>query len=158
MLDIIRQFFETHIAPDSTGGIADSEHAVRMALAVLLVEVAESDYKQAPEEKIALQAVVRESFKLSDHEAETLISMAEQEHRESTDYFQFTRLINRNYTAEQKIQLVESLWKIAYADEVLHRYEEHVIRRLSDLIHVPHNEFIAAKHRVEQSLKMDDQT
>ena len=153
MLDIIKQFFETHIAPGSAGVSADNEAAIRMALAVLLVEVAESDYKQAPEEKAALLSVVRETFELTDTEAETLITMAEQEHRDSTDYFQFTRLINRHYTAEQKIHLVESLWKIAYADHELHRYEEHVIRRLSDLIHVPHHEFIAAKHRVEDSLK-----
>lgn len=152
MLDIIRQFFETHVAPGTTGVTVDSENALRLALAVLLVEVAESDYKQVPEEKAALLSVVREAFELSDHEAEVLISLAEQEHRDSTDYFQFTRLINRNYTAAEKIQLVESLWKIAYADHDLHRYEEHVIRRLSDLIHVPHNEFIAAKHRVEASI------
>ena len=155
MLDIIKQFFETHIAPGSTGTTDDGENAVRLALAVLLVEVAESDYKQVPEEKAALLLVVRDAFELSDHEAEVLISLAEQEHRESTDYFQFTRLINRNYTAKQKISLVESLWKIAYADHELHRYEEHVIRRLSDLIHVPHNDFIAAKHRVEESLSQD---
>lgn len=153
MLEKIREFFEKHMAPDNVGSTADNEAAVRLALAVLLVEVAESDFKQQPEEKAALLFVVKESFNLSDHEAEVLISLAEQEHRESTDYFQFTRLINRNYSAEQKVKLVESLWMVAFADHELHRYEEHVIRRLADLIHVPHNEFIAAKHRVEDSRK-----
>ncbi|RLW56975.1 MAG: hypothetical protein B6D69_00780, partial [gamma proteobacterium symbiont of Stewartia floridana] len=81
-------------------------------------------------------------------EAQTLMNLAEQEHRHSTDYFQFTTLINKNYSYEQKIRIIESLWQVAFADRQLHHYEEHVIRRLADLIHVSHGDFISAKHRV----------
>lgn len=153
MLDRIREFLEKHIEPGAAGSTTDNDTDVKLALAVLLIEVAESDYKEVPEERAALLSVVKESFDLSDHEAEVLIALAKQEHDQSTDYFQFTRLINRNYTPEQKIQLIESLWVVAFADHELHRYEEHVIRRLADLIHVPHNEFIAARLRVEDKLK-----
>ena len=58
---------------------------------------------------------------------------------------EFTSLINSNYTLEQKVSLVECLWRIAYADETLHKYEEHLVRKIADLLYVPHSAFIAAK-------------
>ena len=61
------------------------------------------------------------------------------------DYYQFTTLINSNYTLEQKVSLVDRLWRIAYANETLHKYEEHLVRKIADLLYVPHSAFIAAK-------------
>lgn len=151
MLNTIKRFFDTHLAPDSAEAKQDPEHAIRLAVAVLLIEIAESDHERLPEEEAALLDAVRNHFGLNDDEANELISLAEKEHAESTDYFQFTSLINQSYSREQKIKVIEALWKIAFADQELHRYEEHVIRRLADLIHVPHKDFIAAKHRVLDS-------
>jgi len=149
MIEKIKQFFETHLAPDSDTMTTDPEHALRLAVTVLLFEVAESDFQQQPEEKEALLQAVQRYFDLGQEQAEALLSMAESEHADSTDYYEFTRLINQHYTAEQKNQLVETLWQIAFADQSLHRYEEHVIRRLSELLYVPHSVFIAAKHRAD---------
>lgn len=147
MIEKIKQFFETHLAPGSDGMADDPEHALKLAVTVLLFEVAESDFKQLPEEKDALLQAVRDHFALGQEEAQELLSIAESEHADSTDYYEFTRLINRHYSPEQKNRLIEMLWQVAFADQSLHRYEEHVIRRLSDLLHVPHSVFIAAKHR-----------
>jgi uncharacterized tellurite resistance protein B-like protein len=88
---------------------------------------------------------VHEHFGLSGDEAVELLELAEEERSESTDYYQFTSLINDNYTPEQKIRLVELLWRIAYANESLHLYEEHLVRKIADLLHVPHSAFIASK-------------
>ena len=95
---------------------------------------------------------VGKHFGLSEREAKALIELAATEHAESIDYFQFTSLINQYYNPLQKIKIVEELWRVAYADNELHKYEEHVIRRLADLIHVSHKDFIAAKHRIIKSL------
>lgn len=151
MLNTIKRFFDTHLAPDSAEAKQDPEHAARLAVAVLLTEIAESDHQRLPEEEAALLDAVRNHFGLDHEEANELIALAEEEHAESTDYFQFTSLINRIYSREQKIKVIETLWQIAFADKKLHKYEEHVIRRLAELIHVPHKEFIAAKHRVLDS-------
>ena len=88
-------------------------------------------------------------FGLDAQRSQELLKLAETEHTESTDYFQFTRLINDHYDAKQKIELVEDLWRVAFSDGELDKYEEHVIRRLADLIHVSHKDFIAAKHRTK---------
>ena len=149
MIEKIKQFFESHLAPDSETMTKDPGHALRLAVTVLLFEVAESDFQQLPEEKEALLQAVQRYFELDQVEAGELLSMAESEHADSTDYYEFTRLINQHYGAEQKSRLIETLWQIAFADQSLHRYEEHVIRRLSELLYVPHAVFIAAKHRAD---------
>ena len=152
MINTLRHFFDTYLAPDGSAGGTSVEERTRLAVAALLLEIAESDFAEAPEEQREIASVVQAQFELTPQEAADLINHAQVEHAESTDYFQFTRLINQHYSMAQKIGLVESLWRVAFADHKLHRYEEHVIRRLSDLIHVSHKDFIAAKHRVMNAL------
>ena len=147
MINRLYSFFQAYLAPVRGGAGEDTAHRSRLAVAALLVEIAISDFDASSEERRMILQIVSSGFRLTSEEAESLLSMAEDEHHASTDYFQFTRLINEHYTPAQKIDLVESLWKVAFADGELHRYEEHVIRRLADLLYVPHTDFIAAKHR-----------
>jgi uncharacterized tellurite resistance protein B-like protein len=93
--------------------------------------------------------IVRERFALPADEAQTLLECAEAERAEATDYFQFTRMINEHFDPEQKIALIESLWRVAYADDRLTTMEEYLVRKVAELIYVPHAAFISAKHRVE---------
>jgi uncharacterized tellurite resistance protein B-like protein len=148
MLKSVLEYFNLHLKPDSEGSRQGVETPIRLAVAVLLIEIAESDFEKAEAEKSAILEVIQRQFQLDSQESVVLMQLAEQEHRYSTDYFQFTSLINKHYTQAEKIQIIEALWRVAFADQVLHRYEEHVIRRLADLIHVSHRDFIAAKHRV----------
>ncbi|MCU7933037.1 MAG: TerB family tellurite resistance protein [Candidatus Thiodiazotropha sp. (ex Codakia rugifera)] len=151
MIKAIKDYFDTYLAPDSDEKTHQLEQSIRLAVAVLLVEIAESDFEEAPEERRVILQSIQRQFDLNRASAEQLMALAKEEHTESTDYFQFTRLINEHYTEAQKIKVVEALWQVAFADQELHRYEEHVIRRLAELIYVPHNDFIAAKHRVMNS-------
>ena len=100
-----------------------------------------------PEQRRAVETALRGHFELTESEVAELLELAEAERIESTDYFQFTSLINGIYTPEQKIKLVELLWRIAYANESLHSHEEYLVRKVADLLYVPHSAFIAAKHR-----------
>ncbi|MEW8557829.1 MAG: TerB family tellurite resistance protein [Candidatus Thiodiazotropha sp.] len=151
MLKAIKDFFDNYLIPDNVEGEVQLEQSMRLAVVVLLIEIAESDYEHASEERHSILNAIQKQFGLNRVSAEQLIALAKQEHDESTDYFQFTRLINEHYSAEQKVKIVEAFWRVAFADQELHRYEEHVIRRLADLIHVSHRDFIAAKHRVMNS-------
>jgi uncharacterized tellurite resistance protein B-like protein len=151
MIKAIKDFFDSYLVPDTEDEKARLEQSTRLAVAVLLIEIAESDYEHLPEERRAILNAIQKEFDLNRVSAEQLIALAKQEHDDSTDYFQFTRLINEHYSAQQKIKVVEAFWRVAFADQELHHYEEHVIRRLADLIHVSHNDFIAAKHRVMNS-------
>jgi uncharacterized tellurite resistance protein B-like protein len=151
MLDVIKRFFENNLIPDSSTGPGGTEQAIRLAVAALLVEVAESDYEESQAERQVLLDAIRLRFGLDGQRSRELVRLAAAEHAESTDYFQFTSLINDHYEPRQKIKLVEDLWRVAFADGQLDKYEEHVIRRLADLLHVSHKDFIAAKHRIKKN-------
>jgi len=91
------------------------------------------------------------NFSLSTEEANTLIILATQEQKQTTDYYQFTSLINKGFSQEQKITVIKTLWKIAYADGVLDKHEEYMVRKMADLLHIPHLDFIKTKHQVISS-------
>ena len=151
MITTIKRFFEENITPNSQD-LKEEERAIQLALASLMIEVAEADFEDTPEEREAILTVVENSFDLGTHDAADIIKLARNAHRESTDYFQFTHLVNEHYTAEQKIKLIENLWQIAFADKQLDKYEEHVIRRIADLIYVSHSDFMRTKLHVQQEM------
>lgn len=149
MLDAIKQFFDSQIL-DGTGSEKRSlEESLQIATAALLVEVMHADDAVDETEKEMILGVLCEGFELPKGRAEELVSLAEQEIDQAADYFQFTSLINKNFDLTQKVKITEYFWKIAFADGRLDKYEEHLIRKVSDLLYVPHREFIAAKHRVD---------
>ena len=149
MLKQIQDFFRQHLV-STVGNDADREQALRLAVAALLIEVTHLDHEVTPEEKAAVDLAVRRHMGLSGETVAELLQYAERERADSTDYYQFTLLINREYDAARKVELIELMWRIAYADDALHRYEEHLIRKIAELLYVPHSAFIAAKHRVRQ--------
>lgn len=145
MLKRIKSYFDQHLGANSLA--QNPEHVLRLAVGALLLEMTHMDGEVWPKQRQAVEQAVRTCFDLAEEEAAELLAMAEAERAEATDYFQFTSLINRSYTPEQKENIVETLWRIAYANEALHMYEEHLVRKVADLLHVPHSVFIAAKHR-----------
>ncbi len=148
MWDKLKTMVGGLLAPD-TGRAPNPEQLVELAGAALMVEVIAADYQQQPAERQALLAAVERQFGLDATQAQQLLERAQLAHGRATDYFRFTSDINDHCTPEQKVLLIEGLWRVAYADGELHPYEEHVIRRVADLIHLTHFDFIAAKHRVE---------
>lgn len=147
MLQRIRDFFEANVrGPEAAGG-GDDGHAVRLATAALLIEVARQDEEITPEELETISAAIRRKFQLSAGETDELMELAEAELRGSTDYYQFTSLIKERFSPAQKERVIEHLWEVAFADGRVDRYEEHLVRRVAELLYVPHAAFIAAKHR-----------
>jgi uncharacterized tellurite resistance protein B-like protein len=153
MLKAIRDFFDRQLAPADKDAPAAAEHRTRLAAAALLVEVVRSDEQFSDVERRSVVDSVRRKFRIDDVQAGQLLALAEAETAQSHDLFQFTSRINATFQPEQKARLLEELWRAAYADAVVHKYEEHLIRRVADLLHVPHSTFIAAKLRVQQSLQ-----
>lgn len=155
MLHKIKHFFDNNLVANVS---TNSEHALRLAMASLMIEVAESDYHDAPEERHSLINIVKNSFDLTDTKTSEIIDLARDQHANSTDYFQFTNLINQHYSAAQRIALIENLWHIAFADHKLDKHEEHVIRRIADLIHVAHSDFIKTKLKVQIETQSEAQS
>jgi uncharacterized tellurite resistance protein B-like protein len=150
MVSVIKQFFEKYIKPSSDGSGKVSEHSLQIATAALLIEVMRADSKVREEERRAVAKTIQSKFKLTGEETNKLLKLAEEEIRESTGYYEFTSLINKGFTYEQKLKVMEHLWEVAFADTELDKYEEYVIRKVADLIYVEHKDFIETKLRVRK--------
>ncbi len=149
MLEAIKIFFEERIAPGGRDAHRDQQHRLRVAVAALLAEVVRMDEEITEVERAQVLASIAGKFDLDATEAAELIALAEEEALAATDLYQFTSRINRAYDPSEKVRLIEHLWRVAYADGTLHRYEDHLIRKVAELLHVPHREFIATKLRVQ---------
>jgi uncharacterized tellurite resistance protein B-like protein len=154
MLENIKLFFEKNFAPSEAG--KSNDHKLKLATASLFIEMMFQDHKVTDDEKHTVQKVLQENFDLSVSETKELYVLAEQEVKGATDYHQFTKLIAKHFDQSQKIKIIEYLWMIAYSDYDLDKHEEHMVRRISDLIYVPHKEFLQAKHRVQKILNLPE--
>ena len=150
MIDGIRNFFNQVIAPAAAGSGADSQHALHVATAALLLEMMRMDASITAAETASVTRSLQRRFGLEAAQVDTLMALAAEEARLATDYFQFTSLINRNFSAEQKVQVVEYLWLVAYADGHLDAHEQHFMRKIADLLYVSHADYVAAKQRARQ--------
>lgn len=149
MLRAIQDYFRTRIEPDSQAG--PDRRGLQLATAALLFEMLRADNEEHPDERRALERALATCFDLSEAQTRELARLADREASDSVSLYQFTGLINAHFTPEQKVQVVEMLWQVAYADGQLDPYEEALVRKIADLIHVPHRDFIRAKHRVTEA-------
>jgi uncharacterized tellurite resistance protein B-like protein len=125
----------------------DPVEARNIAVAALLVEVLRADYDVSAVERRQVIESAGRLLGLAADRGEALLEGAERQVDGAHDLHQFTSGLNRSLSHPEKLDLVEQLWRVAQADDIVHKYEEHLIRRVADLLHVSHREFIAAKLR-----------
>ena len=149
MLRAFQRLFESTVATAS-GATRDDEreHGYHVATAALLVEMMRADREVRPEERDAVLRALSAAFDdLTPDETRELLARAEERADDATSLYEFTQHINRSFEPEQKAHMVELLWRVARADGDIDKYEEHLVRRIADLIHVPHSVFIRMKHK-----------
>ena len=113
--------------------------------AALIIEVALADKVFDESEVNLLKEMLLKAYTLEASEIQDLIENAEKAVKESTSLYEYTKEVNDNFDYESKLNLVDQLWRIAFADGYLDKYEEHVVRKIADLIHISHNDFIQSK-------------
>jgi uncharacterized tellurite resistance protein B-like protein len=148
MLSTVKQYFKKYIQTAPNTSDAVSEHSLNVATAALLIEMMRADSKVTDDERNTVIKIIQTKFKLTGDETNALIKLAEDKIWKSTGYYEFTSLINKEFTYEQKIKVIENLWEVAFADKEIDKYEEHMVRKIADLIYVEHKDFINAKLRV----------
>jgi uncharacterized tellurite resistance protein B-like protein len=151
MIDIVKRFFSTLSTAESSQTTNDNQHDVRVAVCALLVEMAKIDETFTPSEMTKIISILKEKYGLSADDADELISVAEKELDGSIDYWQFARLINDNYSTEEKIDIIEMLWRIVFVDEKMDKYENHLMHKLAELLRLSHQQLIEAKIKVLRS-------
>ncbi len=145
MLASIKQFFSVYLEIENNEKALSEEQVIHLATAALLIEVTKADFELTREESNAVIDALRKQFDLDPVTLDSLLKLAEQELHDSSSLYQFTRMVNDYYSYDQKLELIDSMWNIAYADGDLDKYEEHLIRKVAELIYVTHKDFIRAK-------------
>ena len=152
MIASIAEFFKQLIEPET--GQADADKALQIATAALLLEMMRMDNRFADEERAAVVASLRKLFGLAPDQLETLLALADQEVRQASGYYQFTSLINKGCNAGQKVRIIENMWVVAMTDGHLDAHEEHLMRKIADLLYVGHADYVAAKRRAREITQM----
>jgi uncharacterized tellurite resistance protein B-like protein len=154
MLKTLKDLFGGLLAPlpgGAAAAAAHETHRLQLATAVLLVEVMRADASWAATERQAVQAALIEKFNLTGDEADRLAELAEATARQATDLFSFTSQLNTHFSPEQKLRMVELMWRVAYADGHLADHERHTLWRVADLLHVPQGAYVLARQRAQEA-------
>lgn len=148
MINLVKQFFGKTKTADSGREKKDESHDIRVATCALLLEMANIDGEFSQEEQENIITMLKNNFQLSDEHAAELIKSSQKELQGSIDLWQFTNLINQNYSRNEKISIVEMTWKVVYADGKLDKHEDYLIHKLGKLLRLSHKELINAKLKV----------
>ena len=148
MLDIVKRFFSKVTEGDSKATHQKTAHDIRVATCALFVEIARIDEKFTQPEMEKILSIIQEKYGLFQEYADALIAEAEKELEGSIDLWQFASLINANYSIEEKIEIIETLWQIVYVDGKMDRYEHYLMNKLKTLLRLSQNQLIDAKLKV----------
>ncbi len=151
MIDMVKRFFSKTKNHNSSTEKQNREHDLCVATCALFVEMARIDGTFTQAELETILWILKEKYGLSGEHADALIQDADKEREQSVDLWQFARLINENYSTEEKIEVVETLWRIVYIDGKMDRYEHYLMNRLKNLLRLSHNQLIDAKLKVKYS-------
>jgi len=145
LLSKITAFFERHLQPAGGASAPLSQPQKQLAIAALLIEVAMADHICDECEIQSLKVSLKNKFSIDVSQIDELIELAKEESSESTSLHQFTSLVHQHCNPTEKFELLVAMWQLAFSDSSLNKYEEYVIRKVADLIYVPHSEFMRAK-------------
>lgn len=148
MINLVKEFFGKTISTDSDQKKKEESHDIRIATCALLLEMANIDGEFSEEEQKNLISMLKKNFQLSDEYTAELIKSSQKELQGSIDLWQFTNLINQNYSRDEKIHIVEMIWEIVYADEKLDKHEDYLIHKLGKLLRLSHKELINTKVKI----------
>ena len=141
MIDKIKSFFSKNVLDPE----AETTSPDQLATAALLIEVMVIDGDLDDQEMQAIAGTLSNMLDLTEEQIDQLIELSKEEVAEATSLYQFTKEINEHFDIEKKLSLMTAMWRVAFADGHLDKYEENIIRRVADLLHIRHSEYIRCK-------------
>ena len=144
----IKEFFERSIQDSADQARSGIDNRVELAAAVLMIEISLADSSIDDNELAVIEKALVGHFDIAAEQVDELIDLARREVDIAVSLHDFTRMLNTNLDATEKIRIIELLWQVAFADAVLDKYEEYYIRKIADLLYISHKDYIRTKHRV----------
>ncbi|MBN2298221.1 MAG: TerB family tellurite resistance protein [Deltaproteobacteria bacterium] len=152
MIERLKRFFSMDAGKGSPEAEKEVKHDIRVASCALLLEIATIDGEFSDEEKELIVSIVKDEYSLDEEDALALVEDAHKEIEQSIDLWQFTNLINKNYSLEEKIRIIEMIWMVIYADGRLEKHEDYLVHNLAGLLRLDHKHLIDAKIKIKASL------
>jgi uncharacterized tellurite resistance protein B-like protein len=150
MLRALTNFLDRAFADGNTADPESRERDLRLATAVLLVEVARADFAEHEIEIDAVAGLLAAHLAIPHREVEALVAEAKRQADHAASLQSFTRQLHEELALEEKHEIVEMLWEVALADSVLDKHEDHLIRKVAGLLYVSHGDLIRIRNRVRE--------
>lgn len=154
MLDSIKQFF-TEKMEITESSQPDHSHRLAIATGAILLEIAKTDREFEQNEQDTIVELLKKQFQLADNDVSEILELAEKERKQSLDLWQFSNLINENYSNLEKEKLLEMIWQVAFADGRIDKYEDYLIRKFTSLLHMSHSDMINSKLIVKNKMNKE---
>ncbi len=122
---------------------------LQIATCAIFLEMAKSDDNCTEEERQEILSIMQRTFNLEKEYADELIELAKSRLVQSISIYEFTGIINSNFTSDEKFELMKNLWRLIYTDQKLDKYEDQLVKRLGTMLHLEHKDVIAAKLMVK---------
>ena len=147
MLDQLKKLF----AAPASENQEPQNHQLAVAATALMVQLSRADHNEDERELQTIVDCAVKAHQVTRDEAEAILQDALDHADDATSMYEFTGQINEHLDQNAKQSLLESIWRVAFADGRIDKYEEHLIRRMADLLHLNHREYMQARHRAESS-------
>ena len=151
MIDLVKRFFRKSVGNRVVEHIEGRCQNIQVATCAVLLEMAKIDSEFSEEEQESLISILKKRYGLSNEDTEELILVSNEELEGSIDLWRFTNLINRNYAIEEKLEIIRTVWEIAYADGKLDQHEDNLMHKLANLLRLSHRQLIETKLKVKKS-------
>ena len=152
MIDLVRRFFGKSTEDGTEVQRKKTSIDIRVATCALFLEMSQIDGQFSESEKEYIMSVLKKDYGLSDEHATALLQASHEELKGSIDLWQFTNLINQNYSVEDKLQIIETIWRIAYTDGRLDKHEDYLLHKLAKLLRLSHKQLIEAKLKAKKTV------
>jgi uncharacterized tellurite resistance protein B-like protein len=145
MLKLLKELMYKNRTSISDTNTNEMRKTMNLISGALMVEVMAADHDFNSEEELKLKEILLNRFEIPENEIKKISEQMKKRADDATSLYEYTSLINENFNREEKLDLIRNLWAIAFADKILDRYEDSVIRRVCELTYVSHSDFIKTK-------------
>ncbi|MDY6988079.1 MAG: TerB family tellurite resistance protein [Thermodesulfobacteriota bacterium] len=149
MIAQVKRLFAKDRTVRPKGKNRTQDRGIRVAVCALFLEMAHIDGEFSDLEQGEMIGLLKKQYHLSDEDVTELAEASKKELAGSIDLWQFTHLINQNYSRQEKIQIIEMVWQVVYADQKLDQHEDYLMHKLAKLLRLTHKELIDAKLKVK---------
>lgn len=150
LVERFRDGFSSHAAPGTSG-----QDPLRLATAAVLLEIANADGEFTPAEDGDVVGFLKRAFTLDDASVRELMKTADEVRAHTIDHFALTNYIRKNASLDERLDVVRTMWRVAYSDGRLTDYENYLVRKLADLLGIEHHRMIEAKVDVIRERERD---